>query len=85
MNRAWRPLAVCLVVASATPALAGDRPALDDFYARTRGRHEGFTGCLVGFCDGERLLQLLLGAQVANPSTDALRPALAEGLRLGAD
>ncbi|MEZ4464031.1 MAG: hypothetical protein R3F43_05775 [bacterium] len=30
-------------------------------------------------------MQLLVGAQVANPSTDALRPALAEGLRLGID
>lgn len=85
MNRPQRLLSVGLVLASTAPALAGDRPGLDDFYARTRGRHEGFTGCLVGFCDGERLLQLLVGAQVANPSTDALRPTLAEGLRLGLD
>ena len=66
------------------PAWAFERPALDDFYERTRDRAGAFDDC-TGFCDGRRLLQLLVGGQVANPSTDRLRPTLAEGLRLGLD
>jgi hypothetical protein len=76
---------IALAVLLALPAWADNRPGMDDFYARTRGRHEGFSDCLIGLCDGARLLQLLVGAQMANPSTDALQPALAEGLRLGLD
>lgn len=68
----------------ARPAPAQDRPGMDDFYARTRGRHVGFDRC-VGYCDGTWLLQALVGAQMANPSTDALRPTLAQGTRLGLD
>ncbi|MEZ4471712.1 MAG: hypothetical protein R3F60_13120 [bacterium] len=78
-----RPLSLALALA-ALPAHAFERPALDDFYERTRGRAAAFQDC-TGYCDGRWLLQLLVGAQVANPSTDALRPALAEGLRLGID
>lgn len=72
-----------LLLLTATAA-AQDRPGMDDFYARTRGRQAGFDRC-VGYCDGTHLLQALVGAQVANPSTDALRPTLAEGPRLGLD
>ncbi len=80
-----RPTLPCLLLLALTaPARAGERPGLDDFYDRTRDRHVGFDRC-TGFCDGRRLLQALVGAQVANPSTDALRPTLAEGLRLGLD
>lgn len=72
------------LVLAASPAVAFERPSLDDFYERTRERAAAFNQC-TGYCDGEYLLQLLVGGQVANPSTDALRPALAEGLRLGID
>lgn len=74
-----------LLTLAASAAAAQDRPAMDDFYARTRARHVGFEDCAIGYCDGKRLLQALIGAQVANPSTDALDPALAEGIRLGLD
>ncbi len=72
------------ILLSASVAGAQQRPSLDGFYERGRSRTEGFEQC-VGFCDGERVLQVLVGGQVANPSTDALRPALAEGPRLGLD
>lgn len=65
-------------------AQAFERPSLDDFYERTRSRAAAFEQC-TGYCDGRWLLQALVGGQVANPSTDELRPALAEGLRLGLD
>ncbi|MCA9542904.1 MAG: hypothetical protein KC613_00895 [Myxococcales bacterium] len=84
----WKTRAALLMAAALVlpgPVWGDEHPGMDDFYARTRGRHEGFTGCLIGLCDGQRLLQLLVGGQVANPSTDALQPALAEGVRLGAD
>ena len=63
---------------------AFDHPGLDDFYARTATRSQGLTPC-ESWCDGEYVLRFLFGAQVANPSTDRLRPRLAEGLRLGGD
>lgn len=85
MRNALLVLAFAATAALALPARAQDRAAMDDFYARTRGRHVGFEGCALGYCDGWRLLQALVGAQVANPSTDVLDPALAEGLRLGLD
>jgi len=65
-------------------ASAFDHPALDDFYARTRLRSEGLQRC-DALCEGDYVLRFILGAQVANPSTDRLQPRLAEGLRLGAD
>jgi hypothetical protein len=68
----------------ATPAAADSRPALDDFYDRTRDRDEGFVDCL-GYCDGRRLAAFLVGVAAANPSSDALRPKLATGGRLGID
>lgn len=87
-HRTTRALTLLCALAAGLPAPAAraqDRPAMDDFYARTRGRHVGFEGCTIGYCDGRTLLQALVGAQVANPSTDALDPTLAEGLRLGLD
>ncbi len=70
----WRP----------GPAAAEPRPALDDFYDRTRDRHDGFDDC-VGYCDDRWLAGFLVGVAAANPSTDALAPKLATGGRLGAD
>lgn len=75
---------IAALVFGALPAGAGERPGLDDFYERTRSRAEGFERC-AGYCRDGVLLQALVGAQVANPSTDVLRPALAEGVRLGGD
>ena len=77
-------LALLVVLSWPSVGVGGDKPSLDDFYERGRSRAEGFEGCL-GYCDGRRVLGLLLGAQLANPSVDALRPALAEGLRVGLD
>lgn len=69
-------------------AAADPRPALDDFYDRTRDRHDGFDDC-VGYCDDRWLAGFLVGLAAANPSTDALAPGLAPKLatggRLGAD
>jgi hypothetical protein len=67
-----KAVVVLLVVARAASA----QPALDDFYERTRDREHG-----VG--DHDRFVDLLLGIQTANPSTDALVPHVASGLRLG--
>lgn len=69
---------------SASSVAAEPRPTLDDFYDRTRSRAEGFEHCL-GYCDGEHLAAFLIGAQVANPSTDAVQRAVAYGGRLGVD
>ena len=69
-------------------AWAEIRPSLDDFYERTRTRTESLESCeesLAALCGEDHALVLLAGAQVANPSTDAARPALAEGPRLGVD
>lgn len=76
--------ACAAVVVAAEPAGAETRPALDDFYDRTRDRQEGFDDC-VGYCDGRWLAGFLIGVQTANPSTDAVQPKLATGGRLGAD
>jgi hypothetical protein len=65
-------------------AAAQSAPALDDFYERTRQRDDGFTDC-IGYCDGNNLAAMLVGAQTANPSTDMLQPHLASGVRLGVD
>lgn len=69
-----------------SPAAAGaePRPTLDDFYDRTRSRADGFEACL-GYCDGRHLAAFLVGAQVADPTTDAVQRATAYGGRLGAD
>lgn len=82
LERTAKSGALLLLFTASAPAF--ERPSLDDFYERTRNRAAAFTDC-TGFCDGEWLAQFLVGAQVANPSTDALRPSLAEGLRLGID
>ncbi len=66
------------------PAAADSRPALDDFYDRTRDRDDGFDDC-VGYCDDRWLAGFLIGLQTANPSTDELQPKLATGGRLGVD
>lgn len=75
-----------LVGATTLSAHAGaePRPTLDDFYDRTRGRAEGFEQCL-GFCDGRALAAFLVGAQIADPTTDAVQRAVAYGGRLGVD
>lgn len=76
-----------LVVVACTPigvARSEPRPALDDFYQRTRDRTEGFDRC-TGYCDGDKLAAFLIGAQTANPSTDAVRQAWAYGGRFGLD
>lgn len=65
-------------------AHAEPRPTLDDFYDRTRSRAEGFEHCL-GYCDGESVAAFLVGAQVADPTTDAVQRAVAYGGRLGID
>lgn len=65
-------------------AQAEPRPTLDDFYDRTRGRTEGFDRCL-GHCDGQTLAAFLVGAQLADPTTDAVQRATAYGGRLGVD
>lgn len=82
-------IAACVAaaaVATSHPSLAAAdaRPALDDFYDRTRDRDEGFDDC-VGYCDDRWLAGFLVGVQTANPSTDTLQPKLATGTRLGAD
>lgn len=74
---------LALTFASAS-ARAEIRPSLDDFYERTRTRAEYLEHC-TGFCGDDWALVLLAGGQVANPSTDAVHPALAEGPRLGVD
>ena len=63
---------------------AFENPALDDFYARTAARTQGFKDCAAPR-DCQYVLRFLLGTQVANPSPDQLHPKLAEGLRLGGD
>lgn len=88
--RAVAALAVGLAgpVAGFIPARAEIRPSLDDFYERTRTRTEHLEACEateIGLCGADYALVLLAGGQVANPSTDAARPALAEGPRLGVD
>jgi hypothetical protein len=79
-------VAVALSASLFAPRLsrAEPRPQLDDFYDRTRERTEGFDQCL-GYCDGEHLAAFLVGAQVADPSTDSVQRALAYGGRLGID
>jgi hypothetical protein len=74
-----------VLVLLAHAAAADPRPALDEFYARTEDRAEGFDGGCTGRCDGRYLAGFLIGAETANPSTDALRPRLASGARLGVD
>lgn len=76
--------ALLLAIVAPAVAWAEPRPTLDDFYDRTRSRAEGFEEC-VGWCDGERVAAFLVGAQVADPSTDAVERALAYGGRLGVD
>ena len=58
--------------------IAAAQPVLDEFYERTRARDEGFG-------DNDHVVQLLVGAETANPSTDMLEPHLASGLELGVD
>lgn len=78
--------ALVIVAAASGVAHADDtKPALDDFYERTRERHDGFDNCPVGYCDGEHLATLSLGAQTANPSNDVARPLMAIGARLGGE
>jgi hypothetical protein len=82
-----RPVAVLLALLGlsiAGRARAEPRPTLDDFYDRTRSRAEGFEHCL-GYCDGEAVAAFLVGAQVADPTTDAVQRAVAYGGRLGVD
>jgi hypothetical protein len=80
-----RSLGVTLSVLTLTGlAFAEPRPALDDFYDRTRSRADGFEECL-GYCDGQTVAAFLIGAQVADPTTDAVQRAIAYGGRLGAD
>jgi hypothetical protein len=74
-----------LALLLAGPAVAGERPSLEDFYERTRDRTEGFRDCVFGYCKDGVLLQALVGAQATNASADDLHPTLAEGLRLGGD
>jgi hypothetical protein len=71
MRAAW------FVLLAAGTAVADPGPSLDDFYERTRERDEGFTN--------GRLAKLIVGAQTANPSDDALAPHLASGIRIGGD
>lgn len=75
---------IVAIALSALDARAEPRPALDDFYDRTRGRAEGFEDCL-GYCDGQHVAAFLVGAQMADPTTDAVQRALAYGGRLGVD
>lgn len=83
--RPVRPAVVSLaMLALASEARAEPRPTLDDFYDRTRSRAEGFEQCL-GWCDGENLAAFLVGAQVADPTTDAVQRAVAYGGRFGVD
>ena len=82
MKRWW--WVVLLTSAGGPTAHADIRPTLDDFYERTRNRAESLENC-VGFCGDDYALTLLAGGQVVNPSTDAARPLLAEGPRLGVD
>lgn len=77
-------LFACALGCAAGIARAEPRPSLDDFYDRTRSRAEGFDRCL-GYCDGETLAAFLVGAQMADPSTDAVERALAYGGRFGVD
>ncbi len=77
-------LFACALGCAAGIARAEPRPSLDDFYDRTRSRAEGFDRCL-GHCDGETLAAFLVGAQMADPSTDAVERALAYGGRFGVD
>ena len=72
------------VICVALTSRAEPRPTLDDFYDRTRSRAEGFDQCL-GYCDHEHVAAFLIGAQVADPSTDAVQRSLAYGGRLGID
>lgn len=72
------------MTAGTAPTWAQPRPTLDDFFERTRERDQGFDAC-VGYCDGHFLATLLVGAETANPSTDADRPAPATGARLGGE
>lgn len=81
--RAWILIAGALCLRPAR-ADAEPRPTLDDFYDRTRSRAEGFEHCL-GYCDGEHLAAFLIGAQVADPTTDAVQRAVAYGGRFGVD
>lgn len=84
MRRALGPAAALGLTLVALEARAEPRPALDDFYDRTRSRAEGFESCL-GYCDGQHVAAFLVGAQVADPTTDAVQRALAYGGRLGVD
>ena len=77
------PIALLLVLVPAS-ATAQSRPALDDFYDRTRDRDDGFDDC-IGYCTNRWLAGFLIGAQTANPSTDGTRPQLSTGARLGID
>lgn len=86
-------LALCASASAApAPVRADSRPALDDFYDRTRDRDDGFESC-TGYCDGRWLAGFLVGAQTANPAAPpmagsaagALAPKLATGGRLGID
>jgi hypothetical protein len=77
-------LVLTLLVGEAATYGDAPRPSLDDFYERTRERDEGFSAC-IGYCDGHYLAAVMIGAQTANPSNDALEPELATGVRLGAD
>jgi len=83
VRRSLVGMAVAMLLSS-TLAHAEPRPTLDDFYDRTRSRAEGFDHCL-GYCDGQSLAAFLVGAQVADPTTDAVQRATAYGGRLGAD
>ncbi len=83
MSRIGWPVALALLVLAA-PAGAEPRPTLDDFYDRTRSRTEGFDECL-GYCDGQHVAAFLIGAEVADPTTDAVQRAVAYGGRLGID
>lgn len=80
-----RPLTFLLAALFGTVlARAEPRPTLDDFYDRTRSRAEGFSDCL-GYCDGETLAAFLVGAQLADPTTDAVQRRVAYGGRFGVD
>jgi hypothetical protein len=84
MPLARMAFSMLVAATAASTALADPRPTLDEFYERTREREAGFDAC-IGYCDGTWLASFLMGAQTANPSTQAAAPRLATGIRFGVD